>query len=140
MSTSRPVFVAGETFDVALRTLDPEEKPCGQLLVLEFSKPVLPMLASVYDTYSFSVLPALGRVVAKDADSYRYLAESIRMFPDQATLELMLKDGQWEKAIGGIDRVTVGCCSGAEPETCMALAILARIDWENRYLMRGGSL
>ena len=71
-------------------------RPGGQLLVLEFSKPVVPMLASVYDTYSFSVLPALGRVVAKDADSYRYLAESIRMFPDQATLEQMMRVAGFE--------------------------------------------
>ena len=66
-------------------------KPGGQLMVLEFSKPVAPGLAPIYDTYSFRVLPALGRLVAKDADSYRYLAESIRMFPDQATLAGMMK-------------------------------------------------
>jgi demethylmenaquinone methyltransferase/2-methoxy-6-polyprenyl-1,4-benzoquinol methylase len=71
-------------------------RPGGQLLVLEFSKPVVPGLGSIYDTYSFSVLPALGRVVAKDADSYRYLAESIRMFPDQATLEQMMQAAGFE--------------------------------------------
>lgn len=67
-------------------------KPGGQLLVLEFSKPVAPGLGPVYDRYSFSVLPALGRLVAGDADSYRYLAESIRMFPDQGTLEGMMRE------------------------------------------------
>jgi demethylmenaquinone methyltransferase/2-methoxy-6-polyprenyl-1,4-benzoquinol methylase len=66
-------------------------KPGGQLLVLEFSKPVLPGLGPLYDGYSFRVLPALGRAVTGDADSYRYLAESIRMFPDQATLTGMLQ-------------------------------------------------
>jgi demethylmenaquinone methyltransferase / 2-methoxy-6-polyprenyl-1,4-benzoquinol methylase len=65
-------------------------KPGGQLMILEFSKPVAPGLGPIYDTYSFSVLPALGRVVAGDADSYRYLAESIRMFPDQPTLAAMM--------------------------------------------------
>jgi demethylmenaquinone methyltransferase / 2-methoxy-6-polyprenyl-1,4-benzoquinol methylase len=61
-------------------------KPGGQLLVLEFSKPVAPGLKSLYDAYSFNVLPRLGEWVAKDAASYRYLAESIRMHPDQETL------------------------------------------------------
>jgi demethylmenaquinone methyltransferase/2-methoxy-6-polyprenyl-1,4-benzoquinol methylase len=65
-------------------------KPGGRLLVLEFSK-VAPPLQPLYDWYSFQVLPRLGRWVAGDADSYRYLAESIRMHPDQATLKAMLK-------------------------------------------------
>jgi demethylmenaquinone methyltransferase / 2-methoxy-6-polyprenyl-1,4-benzoquinol methylase len=76
----------------ALRSMARVLKPGGQLLVLEFSKPQAPGLAPLYDAYSFGVLPALGRVVANDADSYRYLAESIRMFPDQATLAGMLRD------------------------------------------------
>jgi demethylmenaquinone methyltransferase / 2-methoxy-6-polyprenyl-1,4-benzoquinol methylase len=71
-------------------------KPGGQLLILEFSKPVAPGLAPVYDAYSFRVLPALGRLVAQDADSYRYLAESIRMFPDQATLTAMMRAAGFE--------------------------------------------
>jgi demethylmenaquinone methyltransferase/2-methoxy-6-polyprenyl-1,4-benzoquinol methylase len=66
-------------------------KPGGQLLVLEFSTPVVPALKPAYDAYSFTVLPLLGRVVAGDADSYRYLAESIRMHPDQETLLAMLR-------------------------------------------------
>jgi demethylmenaquinone methyltransferase/2-methoxy-6-polyprenyl-1,4-benzoquinol methylase len=61
-------------------------RPGGQLLVLEFSHPSTPGLKSLYDTYSFRVLPLIGRVVAGDAASYRYLAESIRMHPDQHTL------------------------------------------------------
>jgi demethylmenaquinone methyltransferase / 2-methoxy-6-polyprenyl-1,4-benzoquinol methylase len=80
----------------ALRSMARVLKPGGQLMILEFSKPVLPGLGPVYDTYSFSVLPALGRLVAKDADSYRYLAESIRMFPDQATLETMMRDAGFD--------------------------------------------
>jgi demethylmenaquinone methyltransferase / 2-methoxy-6-polyprenyl-1,4-benzoquinol methylase len=65
-------------------------KPGGQLLVLEFSTPVAPGLKPLYDAYSFNVLPVLGRFVAQDAASYRYLAESIRMHPDQETLLGML--------------------------------------------------
>ena len=65
-------------------------KPGGRLLVLEFSKVAAP-LAKAYDWYSFSVLPRIGRFVAGDADSYRYLAESIRMHPDQETLKGMMK-------------------------------------------------
>jgi len=63
----------------------------GRLLVLEFSKVAEP-LRKPYDWYSFKVMPWLGRLVARDADSYRYLAESIRMHPDQATLKVMMKD------------------------------------------------
>jgi demethylmenaquinone methyltransferase/2-methoxy-6-polyprenyl-1,4-benzoquinol methylase len=66
-------------------------KPGGQLLVLEFSQPRLPGLKTLYDAYSFHVLPWLGKVVAGDEASYRYLAESIRMHPDAETLLGMLK-------------------------------------------------
>jgi demethylmenaquinone methyltransferase/2-methoxy-6-polyprenyl-1,4-benzoquinol methylase len=66
-------------------------KPGGQLLVLEFSHPILPALKPFYDAWSFRVLPLLGRLVAKDEASYRYLAESIRMHPDQETLLGMLR-------------------------------------------------
>jgi demethylmenaquinone methyltransferase / 2-methoxy-6-polyprenyl-1,4-benzoquinol methylase len=66
-------------------------KPGGQLLVLEFSHPRLPGLKPLYDAYSFRVLPWLGRRVAGDADSYRYLAESIRMHPDQEGLLALLR-------------------------------------------------
>ena len=66
-------------------------RPGGRLLVLEFSKVAAP-LAPLYDFYSFKLMPLIGRWVARDADSYRYLAESIRMHPDQATLKAMMKD------------------------------------------------
>ena len=62
-------------------------QPGGRLLVLEFSHPVVPGLKSLYDLYSFQVLPWLGEMVVNDADSYRYLAESIRMHPDQDSLK-----------------------------------------------------
>lgn len=71
-------------------------RPGGRLLVLEFSKPVLPGLKPIYDVYSFSVLPWLGSRVAGDADSYRYLAESIRRFPDQHTLLEMMREAGLE--------------------------------------------
>jgi len=81
-------------------------KPGGQLLVLEFSRPV-PALAPAYDLYSFRVLPAIGKLVAGDADSYRYLAESIRMHPDQDTLRDMMaaqgfEDCRYHNLTGGI--------------------------------------
>jgi len=66
-------------------------RPGGQLMILEFSHPTLPGLKPLYDGYSFHVLPILGRAVASDADSYRYLAESIRMHPDQESLLAMLR-------------------------------------------------
>ena len=75
----------------ALRSMHRVLKPGGQLLVLEFSTPVAPGLKPLYDAYSFNVLPTLGSLVAGDRDSYRYLAESIRMHPNQETLLEMLR-------------------------------------------------
>lgn len=72
-------------------------KPGGRLLILEFSKPLTPTLRSLYDQYSFKVLPQLGRLVAKDEASYRYLAESIRMHPDQKTLKDMMEAAGFER-------------------------------------------
>jgi demethylmenaquinone methyltransferase/2-methoxy-6-polyprenyl-1,4-benzoquinol methylase len=72
-------------------------KPGGRLLVLEFSKPTSDVLSKVYDTYSFHLLPKIGQLVANDAESYQYLAESIRMHPDQETLEAMMKDVGFEQ-------------------------------------------
>jgi demethylmenaquinone methyltransferase/2-methoxy-6-polyprenyl-1,4-benzoquinol methylase len=71
-------------------------KPGGRLLVLEFSKPVA-ALKPVYDFYSFNVLPKLGQLIARDAPSYRYLAESIRMHPDQPTLQAMMEHAGFER-------------------------------------------
>ncbi len=75
----------------ALASMTRTLRPGGQLLVLEFSQPLLPPLRALYDAYSFHVLPLLGRLVARDAASYRYLAESIRMHPSQETLLEMLQ-------------------------------------------------
>jgi demethylmenaquinone methyltransferase/2-methoxy-6-polyprenyl-1,4-benzoquinol methylase len=69
--------------DVALQEARRVLKPGGRFLCLEFSHVTLPLLDRLYDTYSFSVLPKLGQLVAGDADSYQYLAESIRQFPNQ---------------------------------------------------------
>ena len=76
--------------DLALRSMLRVLKPGGRLLVLEFSKPQHSLLEKVYDTYSFKLLPFMGKVITNDADSYRYLAESIRMHPDQQTLKGMM--------------------------------------------------
>jgi demethylmenaquinone methyltransferase/2-methoxy-6-polyprenyl-1,4-benzoquinol methylase len=70
-------------------------KPGGRLLILEFSRPVR-MLKPAYDFYSFNILPRLGGWIARDADSYRYLAESIRMHPDQQTLQGMMETAGFE--------------------------------------------
>ncbi|HEY8508721.1 MAG TPA: bifunctional demethylmenaquinone methyltransferase/2-methoxy-6-polyprenyl-1,4-benzoquinol methylase UbiE [Steroidobacteraceae bacterium] len=88
-------------------------KPGGQLLVLEFSHPTSSAIKPLYDAYSFRVLPLLGRVVAKDEASYRYLAESIRMHPDQETLLGMMRDAglegcRYHNLAGGIVAVHRG--------------------------------
>jgi demethylmenaquinone methyltransferase/2-methoxy-6-polyprenyl-1,4-benzoquinol methylase len=72
-------------------------KPGGRVLILEFSHPRSKPLKAAYDIYSFQLLPLMGRLVANDAASYRYLAESIRMHPDQETLKTMLEQAGFER-------------------------------------------
>lgn len=88
-------------------------KPGGQFLCLEFSHVALPGLAALYDRYSFEVLPRLGQLVAGDADSYRYLAESIRRFPGRAALAARmaargLVNPRWSDLSGGIAAIHSG--------------------------------
>jgi demethylmenaquinone methyltransferase/2-methoxy-6-polyprenyl-1,4-benzoquinol methylase len=81
----------------ALKSMFRVLKPGGRLLVLEFSKPTLPGLDKIYDAYSFKILPLMGRVIAHDEESYRYLAESIRKHPDQETLKAMMERAGFER-------------------------------------------
>ncbi len=99
--------------DAALRSMFRVLRPGGKAMVLEFSKPVAPGLGPVYDIYSFKMLPLMGKLVANDADSYRYLAESIRMHPDQETLKIMMEDAGFERCeyhnlSGGIVALHIG--------------------------------
>ncbi|QKO20704.1 bifunctional demethylmenaquinone methyltransferase/2-methoxy-6-polyprenyl-1,4-benzoquinol methylase UbiE [Rhodoferax sp. BAB1] len=98
--------------DVALAEMCRVLKPGGKLLVLEFSK-VAPPLAKAYDWYSFKILPQLGKLVTGDADSYRYLAESIRMHPGQEELKAMMKKAgfghvDFHNMSGGVVALHVG--------------------------------
>ncbi|ART80696.1 bifunctional demethylmenaquinone methyltransferase/2-methoxy-6-polyprenyl-1,4-benzoquinol methylase UbiE [Oceanisphaera avium] len=83
--------------DKALASMQRVLKPGGRLLVLEFSKPQHEVMNKLYDFYSFNILPKVGRIVAKDGDSYQYLAESIRMHPCQDTLKQMMELAGLEK-------------------------------------------
>ena len=98
--------------DAALASMYRVLKPGGKALVLEFSKPAESM-RPLYDFYSFNVLPLMGKLVANDADSYQYLAESIRMHPDQDTLAKMMESAGFERCrydnmAGGIVALHIG--------------------------------
>ena len=98
--------------DAALRSMYRTLKPGGKAMILEFSKPAA-ALKPVYDLYSFKVLPALGKLVARDEGSYQYLAESIRMHPDQETLKSMMEQAGFERCryhnlAGGIVALHIG--------------------------------
>lgn len=82
--------------DRALRSMLRVLKPGGKCLILEFSKPASSWLSALYDSYSFSVLPALGGLITDDKDSYQYLAESIRMHPNQEKLLAMMQEAGFE--------------------------------------------
>ncbi|ASF47463.1 bifunctional demethylmenaquinone methyltransferase/2-methoxy-6-polyprenyl-1,4-benzoquinol methylase UbiE [Methylovulum psychrotolerans] len=83
--------------DAALRSMYRVLKPGGRVIVLEFSHPTDKVTEKVYDFYSFNILPKIGRFVAKDEESYRYLAESIRMHPKQAELKQMMENAGLER-------------------------------------------
>lgn len=99
--------------DAALKSMWRVLKPGGRLLILEFSQPEYKLLSKAYDLYSFTMLPLMGKLVANDADSYRYLAESIRMHPNQITLKKMMEDAgfrdvQYHNMTGGIVALHIG--------------------------------
>ena len=99
----RNVTRIDEALSEAFRVL----RPGGKFQCLEFSKVVAPGLGAIYDTYSFSLLPKIGEIVADDRESYQYLAESIRRFPDQETFKTMIEDAgldvaSYENLTGGI--------------------------------------
>ncbi|APC92066.1 MULTISPECIES: bifunctional demethylmenaquinone methyltransferase/2-methoxy-6-polyprenyl-1,4-benzoquinol methylase UbiE [Francisella] len=99
--------------DKALASMYRVLKPGGRLLVLEFSKPIIALLSKFYDEYSFKALPFLGKIITQDAESYKYLAESIRKHPDQETLKRMMYDAgfdnvEYQNMTGGIVALHIG--------------------------------
>jgi len=83
--------------DKALASMYRCLRPGGFLVILEFSKPTIPLISKIYDTYSFKLLPKIGKAIAKDEASYQYLAESIRMHPDQETLKAMMIEAGYDQ-------------------------------------------
>ena len=98
----RNVTDQSQALESMLRVL----KPSGKLVILEFSKPTSKLIRELYDHYSFKLIPKLGQVFAKDASSYKYLAESIRMHPSQDNLKLMMRDA------GFVDNYFLNLTSG----------------------------
>ena len=99
--------------DKALASMARVLKPGGRLLILEFSKPSNPLLSKVYDKYSFTALPMMGKLITNDSESYKYLAESIRMHPDQETLKGMMENAgfvncRFHNMTGGIVALHTG--------------------------------
>lgn len=97
----------------ALESMYRVVKPGGRVFILEFSKPIVPLLTKFYDAYSFNIIPKLGGWITGDTDSYQYLVESIRMHPDQETLRDMMQIAQFEDVIyhqlaGGIVALHIG--------------------------------
>ena len=98
--------------DAALRSIFRTLKTGGKAMILEFSEPHK-AIKPAYDLYSFKVLPALGKFIARDAESYQYLAESIRVHPDQETLKTMMEEAGFERCrydnlAGGIVALHIG--------------------------------
>ena len=99
--------------DAAIRSMTRVLKPGGKVMVLEFSKTDNPALTKLYDFYSFNILPKIGKIIAGDSESYKYLAESIRMHPDQETLKGMMQDAglvncKYQNMTGGIVALHTG--------------------------------
>ncbi len=97
----------------ALASMTRVLKPGGRLLILEFSKPTNSLLSDAYDKYSFTALPLMGKLIANDSESYKYLAESIRMHPDQETLKDMMEHAgldncRYHNMTGGIVALHTG--------------------------------
>ena len=102
-----------EQVDTALREAHRVVRPGGRFLCLEFSSVTVPLLDSLYDLYSFQVIPPLGHVIAGDWHSYQYLVESIRQFPDQQTFAHLIREAGWrfvnyENLTGGIAAIHSG--------------------------------
>lgn len=97
----------------AIRSMARVLKPGGKVMILEFSKTDNPALTKMYDFYSFNILPKIGQLIAGDSESYKYLAESIRMHPDQETLKSMMQDAdlvncKYQNMTGGIVALHTG--------------------------------